>query len=117
ARANDPVAFAEQYRQVVALQKRAHLALVHLIDRRRLGKLVHVAEVLDVVRDLTTSILRNPNAAMWLTKLREQDELNAAHSINTAIFAITFARHLGLERDVLEAIGLGAMLHDVGLGD
>lgn len=117
ARANDPQRFARHYQEVVGLQKRAHLALVRLLDERRLGKLVHVEEIIEVVNDLTESILRNPNVALWLTKMREQDELNAAHSINTCIFAVTFGRHLGLPRDVLEAIGLGAMLHDIGLDD
>lgn len=117
ARANDPQRFATQYQQVVGLQKRAHLALVKLLDERKLGKLVHVGEVIEVVNDLTASILQNPNVALWLTKLREQDEFNAAHSINTCILAVAFGRHLGLPRDVLEAIGLGAMLHDIGLGE
>ncbi|MBW3566708.1 MAG: HD-GYP domain-containing protein [Proteobacteria bacterium] len=117
ARANDPQRFARHYQEVIGLQKRAHLALVRLLDERRLGKLVHVEEIIEVVNDLTESILRNPNVALWLTKMREQDELNAAHSINTCILAVTFGRHLGLTRDVLEAIGLGAMLHDIGLND
>ena len=117
ARANDPQRFAEQYQQVVGLQKRAHLALIQLLDQRRLGKLVHVDAIMEVVCDLTESILQNPNVAMWLTKLREQDEFNAAHSINTCILAVAFGRHLGLPRDVLEAIGLGAMLHDIGLNE
>jgi len=117
ARANDPQRFAQQYQEVVSLQKRAHLALIRLLDERRLGKLVHVDAVLEVVNDLTASILQNPNVALWLTKLREQDEFNAAHSINTCILAVAFGRHLGLPRDVLEAIGLGAMLHDIGLNE
>lgn len=116
-RANDPDTFAARFQEAVGLQKRAHLALIRLIDQRRLGKMVHVAAIRDVVSDLTESILLNPNTALWLTKLREQDEFNAMHSINTAILAIAFAKHLGLPRDILHDIGLGAMLHDIGLNE
>lgn len=114
-RANDPRAFAASFRKVVRLQQRAHLGLIRLIDERRLGKLVDTGVMLDVVRELTEIILENPNTALWLTKLREQDEFNAAHSINVTVLAIAFGRHLGLPRETLHAIGLGAMLHDIGL--
>lgn len=116
-RSNDPRLFALDFQDVIALQKRAHLALIRLIDQRRLGRRVQVAPILDVVRELTESILANPNTALWLTKLREQDEFNAMHSINVAILSIAFGRHLQLPKDMLHAIGLGAMLHDIGLNE
>lgn len=116
-RSNDPRLFALDFQDVIALQKRAHLALIRLIDERRLGRRVNPEPIMEVVRDLTESILANPNTALWLTKLREQDEFNAMHSINVAILAITFARHLQLPKETLHAIGLGAMLHDIGLGE
>lgn len=114
-RANDPRRFAESFQQVMKLQKRAHLALIRMIDERRIGRLVRFEPVLDVVRELTERVVENQNVALWLTKLREQDEFNATHSINVAILSIAFANHLGYEREALHAIGLGAMLHDIGL--
>lgn len=116
-RRNNPQEFARRFQQVISLQKRAHLALIRLLDQRRLGRRVPTGIVMDVVRDLTESILDNPNTALWLTKLREQDEFNAMHSINVAILAIAFGRHLGLPRETLHEIGLGAMLHDIGLNE
>lgn len=116
-RRNDPRIFARDFQAVMNLQKRAHLALIRLIDQRRLGRMVQAGPVLDVVRELTESILANPNTALWLTKLREQDEFNAMHSINVAILSIAFGRHLQLPKEMLHAIGLGAMLHDIGLNE
>lgn len=114
-RANDPRRFADSYRQAMKLQKRAHLALIRLIDERRLGKLVNAQPILEVIRDLTAAVVDNPNTALWLTKFREQDEFNATHSVNVAILSVAFGRHLGLPTETLHAIGLGAMLHDIGL--
>src|SRR5690606_14731671 len=71
-RRNDPRIFARDFQAVVNLQKRAHLALIRLIDQRRVGRMVQAGPVLEVVRALTESILENPNTALWLTKLREQ---------------------------------------------
>ncbi|HEX7031080.1 MAG TPA: HD domain-containing phosphohydrolase [Gammaproteobacteria bacterium] len=116
-RSNDPRVFARDFQTVINLQKRAHLALIRLIDQRRLGRMVQAGPVLEVVRDLTESILANPNTALWLTKLREQDEFSAMHSINVAILSIAFGRHLQMPVEMLHAIGLGAMLHDIGLNE
>src|SRR5690606_31863982 len=60
-RANDPRLFAESFQQVMKLQKRAHLALIRMIDERRIGRLVSFEPVLDVVRELTERVLQNQN--------------------------------------------------------
>jgi HD-GYP domain-containing protein (c-di-GMP phosphodiesterase class II) len=36
------------------------------------------------------------------------------HSVSSAVWAVLFARHLGLPKDAIDAAGLGAMLLDMG---
>lgn len=67
-----------------------------------------------VVADLLQSVTRNPGAAIWLSNLDERDAPTSVHSVNVCILALTFGSHLGLEREELEHIGLGALLHDIG---
>ena len=113
--ANDPRRFARSFREVIGVHRRAQLRLIELIDRRRLGKRVDCAAVREVVEDLDRIIREHPNAAMWLTKMREQDELTASHCINVAILSMAFARYRRLPENMIRSIGLGAMLHDIGL--
>lgn len=67
-----------------------------------------------VVADLLQTVTGNPGAAVWLSNLDERDAPTSVHSVNVCILALTFGAHLGLEREELEHVGLGALLHDIG---
>lgn len=85
-----------------------------LMDDARLGKHVSIQGVKTVVTELLDTILSNPAASMWLIQLRDKDQHTALHSINTSILSMIFARHEGLDRDSIEAVGMGGLLHDIG---
>lgn len=78
------------------------------------GDFPDVREGRVAVADLLQTVAGNPGAAVWLSNLDERDAPTSVHSINVCILALTFGAHLGLEREELELIGLGALLHDTG---
>ena len=89
--------------------------VVHtMVDDARLGKKLDVPRLKQVVNVVVESILRNPNALMWLLRLKEKDSYTYSHAVNTAILAAGFGRHLGLSKSGLRTLALGAMLIDVG---
>lgn len=67
-----------------------------------------------VVADMLQTVTRNPGAALWLSNLDDRDAETSVHSVNVCILALSFGAHLGLDREELEHIGLGALLHDIG---
>ncbi|NVJ66945.1 MAG: HD-GYP domain-containing protein [Gammaproteobacteria bacterium] len=67
-----------------------------------------------LVSDCVASILSEPSAMFWMTKIKDQDEYTAEHCLRVGILAIAFGRHLQLSPEELELIGLCGMLHDVG---
>lgn len=73
---------------------------------------------LEVARDLVAaslkSILRNPDALLWMGKIREVDEYTAEHCLNVSLLAMVFGRHLGLREKDLVKVGLAGLLHDLG---
>lgn len=85
-----------------------------LLDDIRLGKALNTDEAKSTVRTCVESILRNPDALLWMTKIRSEDEYTAEHCLNVCILAIAFGRHLGFSEADLESIGLCGLLHDVG---
>ena len=66
------------------------------------------------VTETVDSIVRNPDAMMWLTRLQKKDEHTSQHSVNTCILAVTFGRFISLPKDELEKIAIGALMHDIG---
>lgn len=100
---------------------RAHHARVSardLIDRVfadvASGDVPHLPELRKVVSDLVESVIRNPDAQMCLSQLKNRDEYTAQHSVNVCVLSIAFGRHLGLSRPALNLLGTGALLHDIG---
>ena len=67
-----------------------------------------------LVSDCVTSILKDPSAMFWMTKIKDQDEYTAEHCLRVGILAIAFGKHLQLSPEELELLGLCGMLHDVG---
>jgi len=80
----------------------------------RLGRSVDTSAAREVVGELTESIVRNPDAMMCLSMLKEADEYTALHSLRVCILAVAFGRELGYPIDRLEQLGTGALLHDLG---
>lgn len=78
------------------------------------GENTNLAGMRTIVRSCITSITNNANAMFWLTRIRDQDAYTAEHCVRVGIFAMTFARYLGMTDQQLETIGLCGMLHDVG---
>jgi len=63
---------------------------------------------------MVDSVLRNPDAFTWLTRVQEKDEHTYAHAIRSSVWAILFGRHIGLPKRDLDVLALGVLLKDVG---
>ncbi|HET8711248.1 MAG TPA: HD-GYP domain-containing protein [Spongiibacteraceae bacterium] len=84
------------------------------MDDVRLGRGIDIKEVKATVSECVRSVLRNPDAMMWMSRLRSKDEYTSEHSLNVGLLAITFGRHLGASEEDLNKLGVAGMLHDVG---
>ena len=78
------------------------------------GGVLDVKEVKDSVTRLTDSVVRNPDALLLVTRLREKSQQAHARALQVSIYMIVFARFLELEREELELLGLLGLLQDVG---
>ncbi|HSN17227.1 MAG TPA: HD-GYP domain-containing protein [Gammaproteobacteria bacterium] len=85
-----------------------------VLKRLRETGYLNLELVQQTVSQVMDSVLRNPDTMVWLSRLRHHDEYVYQHSINSCIWGLAFARHLGLDRQSIYEIGLGAMLQDVG---
>ena len=75
---------------------------------------VSLSEAEDVINGVMNSVSRNHNAFLGIVKLRARDEYTYTHSVNVAVFATLFARHLGFSSDSARRIGVAGLLHDLG---
>ena len=68
----------------------------------------------DLVSSLVTSLLAEKDAFIHLVSIKEGDESTQYHALNVAVLALLLARESGVPEAQMRALGLGALLHDIG---
>jgi HD-GYP domain-containing protein (c-di-GMP phosphodiesterase class II) len=67
-----------------------------------------------VVQQLSDQIVDDPTQALMLATVRSHDEYTYYHMLNVCLLSIALGYAVGLHQDQILALGLGALLHDVG---
>jgi HD-GYP domain-containing protein (c-di-GMP phosphodiesterase class II) len=114
ARQPDTRHFRGMVRAAQTIRQGTRRAVEGVMEELRCGRIADSAAARHAVEDLTTAVSTNASAVLWLTNLKDRDEYTSIHCVNVCVFALAFGRHLGLERDELLPLGVGALLHDVG---
>jgi len=91
---------------------KSHIKL--LFTSVQLGEALSTQETQAIVSECVNKVMQNPNAILWLTRLKTCDDYTAEHSINVSLLAIALGRHMGMDKWDLENLGICALLHDIG---
>ncbi|NIO42608.1 MAG: HD domain-containing protein [Burkholderiales bacterium] len=111
----DQVAFEEEIKTAREVDRNARGVMFDMMRNARLGKTLNASGAKDVVTGLTKSILRNPDALVCWTHLRDKDNYTALHCLRVSILALAFGRHLGFEEEQLNIVGIGGLMGDIGM--
>jgi HD-GYP domain-containing protein (c-di-GMP phosphodiesterase class II) len=111
----DQVAFEEEIKTAREIDLKARDVISHMMKNARLGRTLDASGAKDVVAGLTNSVLRNPDALVCWTHLRDKDNYSALHCLRVSILALAFGRHLGFEEEQLNIIGIGGLMSDIGM--
>lgn len=84
------------------------------LDEVRFGSSVDVQLSKSAVSECVASIMRNPDAMMYMAQMRDKGEQATQHAFNVCIFSILLGRLAGLSHKELENVGTCGLLHDVG---
>ena len=114
------------YREVQPLQKevkkarqlhqKVYGAVGEVLDQLERNQLqtASIGETKRVASEMVDSVLRNPDAFTWLSRVQEKDEYTYSHAVRSSVWAILFGRHIGLPKRDLDVLALGVLLKDVG---
>lgn len=78
------------------------------------GASVDLARVCDLVDELASGVERNPDAMLWLTRLKATDQYSYDHAIDVSVLLMVFGRFLGLGREAVGELGRAGLMQDVG---
>ncbi|MHB8455238.1 MAG: HD-GYP domain-containing protein [Acidiferrobacterales bacterium] len=113
-RYQDRTTLEEEVEAVRTAHEEAKALILTVMNDVRLGRSLQVGAVRKVVAAMAASVIRNPDALVCFSQLRRKDEYTALHSLRVCILSLVFGRHLGLDVDALNILGIGALLHDIG---
>ncbi len=66
------------------------------------------------IGEIVDEILGNRNLMINMIDLKVFDNYTYAHSVNVAVLSIVIGLACGMNRDMLNRLGIGALLHDMG---
>lgn len=104
----------EEYPRAESAVKQLSQGVEEIFQHARDGAAVDVVRVKRSVEPMIDSISRNPDACIWLARLKQQDQYTYQHSLGASIWAVALGRQLGLPRSDLRSLAIGGLLFDVG---
>ncbi len=110
----DDVPVEEELDKASEVHQLASQAITDLFEEIRLGAEVDGGKIKQAVNGCVDSILRNPDASVWLTRIQAKHAETAQHSLNVSALSIVMAKSMGMRNREMEDIGICGMLHDVG---
>ncbi len=98
--------------QSIVIKENSKLVLKDLLENPRSGE--KIKESIIVVNKMVDNILDNKGAVYDLLSLRTYDYYTYTHSVNVAVLSVGMGMAVGLPKEQIRRLGIGAMLHDVG---
>lgn len=104
----------QEHQEARAAYDRGKVAFIEIQNSVRDGQSLDVELVEQVVADCVASIVRNPDAMVWMSRVRGKAAANVEHSLNACVLAIVFGRYLNFDERELHVLGVCGLLHDIG---
>jgi HD-GYP domain-containing protein (c-di-GMP phosphodiesterase class II) len=106
--------FEREIATAQATRERTSGLVKSFLDEIRFGKSVDVNLAKAAVSECVASIMRNPDAMMFMARMRGKDEGLSQQAFNGCIYAVMLGTQAGLEPRDLENLGTCGLLRDVG---
>ena len=104
----------EELRNAEAVYQKADVALERITRQVANGETVDLDVVGGAVENMVESAIANPDALLWVARIREEDGATCAHAIKVAVYLLQLGRHLGFPPAELGNLGAIGLSLDLG---
>ena len=108
------VHFDEEIQRAQKIRAEVAKMLKKVWENMSANKGLEVEQVRNVGIVIAESVLRNADAMVSLTRIKQHDSYTAIHCVNVCTMVVAMALTDGLELPDLATIATGALLHDIG---
>jgi putative nucleotidyltransferase with HDIG domain len=104
----------QEMSRALKLCNHAKAAVEKMFSDLRMGQVIEMELVSELVGDISDSLSRHPDALISLARLKTCDEYTYLHSVAVCALMIALARQLGLPANLVHDAGIAGLMHDVG---
>ncbi|MBF0404497.1 HD-GYP domain-containing protein [Candidatus Magnetominusculus xianensis] len=108
------VPLLDEIKTAKLIRAEAKETIKNVLTDVRLGNQISIESVQKIVPRMTDSIFRNKDALLGLSRIKSMDEYLFFHSVSACVLMVSLSHSLGLTRQEMDDIGMGALLHDIG---
>lgn len=101
----------EEIRNLI-IRESAKILMTEILNEPRSGE--KIKKLGEVVNNIIETMLDNPDSIYNLLNLKNYDYYTYTHSINVGVLSTGLGIQIGMDRDNLYKLGIGATLHDIG---
>ncbi|MCD5986549.1 HD-GYP domain-containing protein [Pseudomonas sp. CDFA 553] len=116
--ANKPVphrvALNQEISRSLKLCAHSRAAVEKMFSDLRMGQVIEMEKVSELVEEISDSLSRHPDALISLARLKTCDEYTYMHSVAVCALMVALARQLGLPPALVHEAGVAGLMHDVG---
>ena len=102
----------KEVKRAKQLHQKVFRSVHEVMSQLNEGGTTSVQEVKRSAGEMVDSIVRNPDAFTWLSRIRGVDEHTYAHAVRSAVWSIVYGRHIGLDKKALHILATGVLLKD-----
>lgn len=88
--------------------------VMEVYEEVRRGRKLQVVGLSEIIAKFIDVFAQHADPLLALVPLRDMDEYTFTHSLNVCLLNLSQATSLGIKGELLNDIGLAAMLHDIG---
>ncbi len=92
-----------------------HTQMDRIFADLRMGKALEHKRMRLVLKELMEAVLHDSKSMVYLAMLREHQDDLVAKAVTVAVLSLAFAKHISLKQTDLAPLGMGALLHAIGL--
>jgi HD-GYP domain-containing protein (c-di-GMP phosphodiesterase class II) len=85
-----------------------------VVEAVRANKMLDAKSVEQAVTSMVQSVLRNPDALLLFSQLREKGDYTHSHAMDVAVYMTTFGRFLQLPVEQISLLGYIGLMQDIG---
>jgi HD-GYP domain-containing protein (c-di-GMP phosphodiesterase class II) len=84
------------------------------LNGAKTGSAIDIKGMSQIVGDISAQIEDSPAILLDMTRLKSRDKVTFVHSVAVSALLVHFGRHLKLEEEQIQLLGVAGLVHDIG---